>query len=169
MRSLADIAADLVYLLADDMDEDEFARVSAMPEAEKARYCYISGDCDVFAAALHRITGWQVIGVVSPSHGCLHRLVVAPDGRLLDAAGWIDVAGLRKRYGLRRLTISNQGEASVLGVLFGPNAYGIDEQLANAVAAIRQFPWAPFCEDEFRALSGRHVDGADPRPDAPSI
>lgn len=162
MRSLDDIADDLVYVLADDMDEGEFARVSAMAPAERVRYCYVSGDCDVFAEALHRVTGWPIVGVSSPSRGPIHRLVRSPEGRLLDAAGWIDEDGLKKRYGLRRLDLSEQKAA--LASLFSVDENGVDDQIANAVAAIRQFPWAPFCDDAFRQVSMRLVEGADPSP-----
>ncbi len=168
MRSLEEIAAHQVYLASStDMGEEEFERVSAMSAAEQVGYFYVSGECHAFAAALHRMTGWPVLDVVSPALGRFHRVARAPDGRLLDAKGWTDAAGLRRRYGVRRLTLSEARDPEdALDAMSMED--GILDELADAVAAIRQLPWEPFCGAEFRAMSAAPVEGVDLPFRAPS-
>jgi hypothetical protein len=166
MRTLEDIGNDAVYLLADDMDDDEFERVSSMSADEKVKYFYLSSDCDRFADALHRITGWPIVGVSSPSLGPIHRLVQAPNGRMLDAGGWVDEKGLKARYGQKELDIS-AASASIGSTSFGLDEDGIDHELVDAVAAVRQLPWEPFVSTEFREMSMRPVPGADEQPRSP--
>lgn len=163
MKSLDEIAADQIFLASStDMGEEEFERVSAMTTADQVRHFYVSGECHVFAEALHLITGWPVFNVSAPEHGHFHRLVRSPDGRLLDAAGWTDESGLRRRYRLRRLTVSPVPDRDDPFDAFSRED-GIFPELADAVAAIRQLPGEPFAEPWFSEMSARPVAGADIR------
>ena len=161
MRTIEEIAADALYLMADDMDEDEFERLSAMSPVEQVRHFYVSGECDHFAAALHRITGWLVRGVVSAKHGAVHRLVEAPDGRLLDASGWVGLEDLKQRYGMKSLRLADPGGEEKIMSSGDNDEDGFDWMLRDAVTAIRLFQWAPFGSEEFRKLSAVPVEGAD--------
>lgn len=161
LAMLADDAA----LVAEGVGDDLAERLDAMSDAEIVRHLYVHGACDDMAVALHRMTGWPVVAVSSRSKGPLHRLVRAPDGRLLDAGGWVDEQGLRRRYGVRQVSLSpGGGEETAIGTLVGDAEAGVDQPLADAVSAIRQFPWAPFDQPWFRALSLRPCRRSMPRP-----
>ena len=159
MRTIKDIADEVAWRL--EAGEEEFDRLEAMTDLMKVRQMYISGDCDAFAVALHRVTGWPIRGVSSREHGPMHRLIQAPDGRLLDAAGWVSEKELCRRYGVRRIAMSRPGGEELAGALLGMNEDGIDSELVDAMIAMRAFDWAPFCEADFQVISAKPVPGAD--------
>jgi hypothetical protein len=161
LPTLGEVAKEAAYLLSDDWGDDEFDAFMAMPPEERVRHFFCSSDCDAFAIALHRMTGWPVRALGSPGHGFLHRFVEAPDGRFLDAGGWQTLDSMRKRYGIRKAILSDPG-GEELAMGFLENEFdGYDESLAKAVAAIRQLPWEPFNELGFREVSGRPFEGVD--------
>lgn len=97
----------------------------------------------------------------------MHRLVQAPDGRLLDAAGWIDERELCRRYSVARVTLSPPGGEELAYVLgLDDDEVGIVPELFDAMLALRTFDWAPFGEPEFMSMAARPVVGADEPPTA---
>lgn len=98
--TLERIAKDAIYFLSDDVDEAEMDKIKAMSPEHIVRLFYTSSDCDVFAVALHRITGWPIVELDDTLRGHIHRLNLAPGGRLVDASGWTDIKTLSKRYAL---------------------------------------------------------------------
>lgn len=93
-------------------------------------------------------------------------MVEALGGRLLDAAGWQSLEDLRKRYGIRKATLSEPGGEELAMGFFDNEFNGIDESLKSAVAAVRQLPWEPFNAPGFREMSGKPFAGVDfPYPD----
>lgn len=172
MRTIKDIADEVASRL--EAGDEEFDRLETMPDLLKVRHMYVSGDCDAFAVALHRVTGWPIRCVSSEEHGPMHRLVEAPDGRMLDAAGWVDEKELRRRYGVKRIILSKPGGEELAFLLGLDEGRGIDPELFDAMVAMRAFEWAPFGEADFRAMSGRSVAGADvpwtdEEPSSPSL
>lgn len=159
-RTIEDVAADVLATLDDTADE-EFERIEAMSLIERVRYMYLSGECDAFAVALARMTGWSIRGLIDPEAGPVHRVVEAPDGRLLDASGWTDLSALAKRYRLKKPTLGSAGgEERALGWLEALTD-DYDQGLSDAVCAIRSFPWAPFAESWFKSLADRPMEGVD--------
>lgn len=91
------LANDAAYAISDLLDEVGLEAFNALPALEKVISRYLHADCDDFALVLHEVTGWPIVGVVGRC-GPLHRLNQAPDGRLVDAAGWVTSADLARRY-----------------------------------------------------------------------
>ena len=139
MQSIGDLAGDASYAISDLLDENQWEHFDGLADVGKVQFRYLHGDCDDFALVLHHITSWPVYSVLSPSRGPLHRLVMAPDGRLLDAAGWVSAEQLAKRYGADDLVICGPG-----GQEFCQSSIGDDEDTWPVVAAILQFPLDPF-------------------------
>jgi len=166
MPTLEEIAVEAGYLLSDDLGDDRYEEFLEKPAEERVRYFFCSSDCDAFAIALHRMTGWPMRALGSEA-GFLHRFVEAPDGRFLDAGGWQTLDTLAKRYRVRKPVLSNPG-GEELAMGFCENEFdGIDESLKLAVAAVRQLPWAPFDEPEFKAVSEKPFAGVDfPYPES---
>jgi hypothetical protein len=164
-KDLEALADDLSVHL-DDASDEEMARFDAMPPAEKIRYVYMCGECDAIAVTLHRIKGWPIRGVIAPEHGMMHRVVEAPDGRLLDASGWTDIAELAHRYGTAVALGPAGGEEQATGFI-EQDYDGFDDSIAGAVYAIRNLPWPPFNEKEFAAAAAKPLEGVDfPYPEA---
>lgn len=116
-----------------------------------------------------------MLNLSSPSHGAIHSLVEAPDGRWLDAAGWVTPREVAKRYGLRRLTATQVPPELATGARLEESLWWSedghcfhDTELARVVSAIRALPQAPVSEPWFLEISGRPVAGAD-HPLAASI
>ena len=70
---------------------------------------YLNGDCDLFATAVHRLTGWQIAVIVEPrtiakGHderlGLVHAFCIKDDNlsQIFDAKGWRDANSLNKEY-----------------------------------------------------------------------
>jgi len=162
LPTLETLADDAAFLLSDDFDGEEYERFIEKSPAEKVRHFFCSSDCDAFAVALHRMTGWPIRALSSPDHGPVHRFVEAPDGRFLDAGGWTSLDGMKKRYGIRKALLTEPfGEEIASGYIEDDFFDGYESALGKAVAAIRQLPWAPFDEPEFREITARPVAGVD--------
>jgi hypothetical protein len=156
-QPLQRVARDALFLLSGDLDDDEIERVSAMSVAGQVRHFFSSGECDAFAAALHEMTGWPVVTLSNARGLPYHRLVAAPDGRLLDSHGWTDATQLARRYGLRKPKLSAPGGLELCVGLVDDDP----EALSGAVSAIRRLPWPPFDEAWFREISQRTFPGVD--------
>lgn len=164
---LRELAADARFFL-DDVNEAEEAFLPEATDEEVLRHFFCHSDCDDFAIALHRLTGFALVALSDKEKGFLHRLVIAPDGRLLDAAGWTDLAGLAKRYGCRAPQLSAPGgEELGLGATVGDDIdEGIDNALRRAVVAMRHFSILPYSDPAFAAILARPLAGVDfPTPE----
>ena len=51
---------------------------------------YLAGGCTGFAVAVHRRTGWPLVVIRAGDGGLSHTGCKAPDGRLVDARGFLD-------------------------------------------------------------------------------
>jgi hypothetical protein len=160
-EELADLCTELV---SDLFDDEVLEDMEEWPAEKRIRHAFLRGECDYFAVALHRMTGWPIRGVFSNDIGPLHRVVEAPDGRLLDASGWTSLEALRKRYKLKKravLTMSPPGDEE-MAIGFTVECAGeTDWTLELAVAAIRMLPGEPFSSSMFMNMSSRPVAGAD--------
>ena len=161
-KPLAELADKARYLLMDGVWDEEAEELEAAPADEVVKVYYTSSNCDDFAVALHRITGWPIMALSAAERGPIHRFVAAPDGRSLDACGWTDKIAMSKRYGTRKPLWSEPGGEEIahstsIGDVYG----GVDEHLADAVSAIRGLPVAPFSEPWFQAMSHRTMDAVD--------
>lgn len=169
LMPLSQVAANALYALASDCDDDEFDRLREMSTARVVRYFYTASDCDDFALALHLVTGWPVVSLHSDEEGPLHRLVRSPEGRYLDAYGWTSLPQLARRYGVTDLLVAGADGTEYLpglGISLTDLEDGLDEALEQALVAIRELPWAPFNTQRFRQMSSRPQPGADfPYPD----
>lgn len=143
MKSIEELAEDARGAVEDLIDDDRWGWFVSLAAAEQVQWRYCHADCDDFAWALSEITGWPVVGITNPSHGPLHRLVEAPDGRLLDARGWVTLDDLRQRYGVKRLKVVPDWPYEAL--LDG------DEDYRPIVEALLQLPGSPFDEPAFQA------------------
>ena len=134
----------------DDLDADDHLAVVLRN--------FTSSDCDAFADVVAEMTGWTTVRAtwtVREDFGH-HTLVRAPDGRLFDAAGFTDEAGLRKRYRARNLRLADAPPLSV-SHLDDP------EDLRRIADVVRILPHAPFDGPGFRAVSLPPLKGEAPR------
>lgn len=158
-QTLAQLA-DWYYQSAELYEDDDLEPNDHVAVVVRA---FVSSDCGPFAYVLNRVTGWQVVAV-SADQGYLHSLVRAPDGRMLDAAGWVTERAVKKRYGARKIVMLDvePGHAMGLGCFLGEmDETGRDGEMCRLVSAIRALPHAPFNEAWFRELSGRPIEGVD--------
>ncbi len=125
--------------------EQEWNRFVAMPALEQVQYRYCHADCDDFAAVLQQLTGWQGLSIQSASGRPLHRLLQAPDGRMVDASGWVTEDRLCMRYRTPRLVIRRASAFDAHCDLDEPEDYH------PHVAALHVLPSAPFSTNAFRA------------------
>lgn len=142
LNYLADDAASAVSDLLSDEQWDAF---DALSDLEKVQWRYCHADCDDFAMTLSEITGYPVVAVSSLRRGPLHRLVEAPDGRLLDVMGWVSLEMLKSRYKQKSL------EVFQAGCLYGATAES-DDDLLPVLETVLQLPYAPFNSAEFQDL-----------------
>jgi len=161
MPTLEEIAEMGAYALSDDWQPGELEEFMAKSPAERVSHFYCMSDCGVFAVALQKVTGWPIRSLGNDEHGRIHSVVEAPDGRLLDASGWQTLRSLRKRHAAKDATLSEPGGVENAMGYFENKYEGLDGSLRFAVSAIRQLPWAPFDDPEFRAVSERQIEGID--------
>lgn len=145
MTPLSELANDAACSVADFISETGWRRFERLSDLGKVQWRYCHADCDDFALVLAEITSWPVIAVNSVTHGPLHRLVEAPDGRLLDVMGWVTLAELQLRYGVADLVIHRGDHLSQSLIDF-------DEEFLPLLATIHHLDTAPFTEEPFRAL-----------------
>jgi hypothetical protein len=121
-----------------------------------------------FAYVLHLLTGWPLMAVriqtddAGPSETSFVR---NPDGRLLDASGWVGEAA-----------VSARGDVLINGfspVIIKPqpgsplddfDETGCEKRLKEIADVIRALPHAPFREPWFRAMTFRKLAGVDEPP-----
>lgn len=166
-QSLETLAA--WYLRPDVHVPGEAPLPSAQP-VEALVGVLMASHCIPFARTLSGMTGWQTLSA-SSCMGSLHFLVRSPDGRMLDAGGWVTERDMARRYGVGHLVISEVPEdgrdipnclssgcrnhaALGEGELYDP-------ELARLVSAVRALPHPPFTDRDFRAIAGRPVPGVD--------
>jgi len=174
--SLDEVAEAVWDAFGASMDDEGEELLLGMSAAERVRALYTRSDCDDFAVALHRMTGWPIVRVDFPdAEGGFghHTLVRVPDGTqgggrrigglLLDAVGLRPTAAVRRRHGGRRARISGPGgeELAALGASDDHGDPGVSHSLAMAASAVRQLPWPPFDEAWFRATVSRPLLGVD--------
>lgn len=145
MTPIEELAEDARLAVEDLIEDDRWGWFVSLSAAEQVQWRYNCADCDDFALALHGVTGWPVIAINNPSRGPIHRLVEAPDGRMLDAGGWIDLDDIRQRYKLKVLKVM-RGEGHVLHC----PTVSSDDDLHPIIEAMLQFPVAPFNEPHFQ-------------------
>lgn len=155
MTPIEELAADARFAVEDLIEDDRWGWFIALSPPEQVQWRYNCADCDDFALTLHEITGWPVVAINNPSRGPVHRLVEAPDGRMLDAGGWVTLDDLRQRYKLKALKVM-RGEGRVMHCPMVSD----DEDFHRIVEALLQFPVAPFNESDFQEKAkefGRRV------------
>ncbi len=144
LEEIADIGMDIISdLLSDEaidsLDGDTLKIIEKL---------YGSSDCDNFAVALHRITGWPIVGLSSVDVGPVHRCVQNPEGLMVDVFGETTRADMVKRYSIKTAIWSGPGgEELALGST-------VDDELSDfemAVSTISQLPYAPFDGEVFKA------------------
>lgn len=136
----------------DSVDWDDPAAV--------VKEAFTASDCGNFSLALSEMTGWPIY-ILGGADGPVHALVKAPDGRLLDATGWTDLATLAKRYGVRCLSKCPEGTRGMATDPGAVNDEGINEEMARVVSAVRALPWAPFNTTSFRKMALRPLRSVD--------
>lgn len=109
----------------------------ALQEAISGRYLH--GDCYSFAIALHRRTGWQLVGAVDREGLALHAGVRRPDGVYLDVRGFMGEYWFLDGW-TQAVGIAEMSEADLLAV----DSKQMDERIAKADVHIdRLFPDLP--------------------------
>jgi hypothetical protein len=164
---LEQLGKDSLSAISDLLDDRTYEALLEAGWSTQVRHRFLHGDCDVFAAALHLVTGWSVVTLVG-STGPVHRLVEAPDGRLLDAGGWTDLDALRHRYRLRSIRIGVRGGLELCDLCFPVDDLA-DGSLSDALLAASSLPWAPFNTGEWNeclalAVGENSFAAARPRP-----
>jgi hypothetical protein len=140
MQTLQELAADVIYQVADLFeDDDAFEDFKSRPPLDQIRWRYRHSDCDDFAVVLAQITGLPIVVSSNPRLGPIHRRLQAPDGRLLDVHGWVTPEDLHHYYGVRKLKFAPW-------LTFDEPT---DEQ--GVLAVLRILPTPPFTEPEFQA------------------
>lgn len=106
---------------------------------------YQDGDCQLLAAAIQRITGWDV--AVVDGAGC-HVVAVTPDGRYLDSAGLRTAADLAATYGAPAQWVGNVDDLGWLGTAPAERDY---------TAALAALAAAGLANDDHREMAAHHA------------
>ena len=120
------------------------------------QWTFSSGLCDDFAWALNKLTGWPTVKAVWMGqyriHGGIreyeehHFLVQGPDGRFLDASGWIEPADLSLHVGPNFRLKEIEAKPQWLGFEEAIQDGLLSEEEFNdhLFTAIRLLPYPPF-------------------------
>lgn len=101
---------------------------------------WLHDDCWAFAIAVRDLTGWELGWVRDGAGGVpLHAYAVTPEGRMVDAAGYVDEAEVRRRYRLRKPVFEHVDEGRI-----GKFGSVEDEAIADAVSDIEAMDVEPF-------------------------
>ncbi len=101
---------------------------------------WLHDDCWAFAIAVRGLTGWELGWVRDGAGGVpLHAYAVSPEGRMVDAAGYVDEAEVKRRYRLRRPVFEQVDERKV-----GTFGSVEDDAVADAVSDIEGMTAEPF-------------------------
>ena len=139
LPSLEDYGEHAAILLDADSDlvDEPFEREPHHTALDLLRELYAHDRCDWFAAALREVTGWPVVGAASPGEYPAHRLNRDPQGRLVDAYGYVTLDDLRWRYGIYDLEIVDHPEIH-------PDLAPSPRDLPWMAAAMLHLPTEPF-------------------------
>jgi hypothetical protein len=121
-----------------------------------------------FAYVLHLLTGWPMMAVrilTDDAGSSETSFVRIPDGKLLDASGWVDEAALLAR----RDVLTDGFSPIIVSARPGSQLEEFDENgremlLKEIADVIRALPHAPFLEPWFRAMTFRKLPGVDVPP-----
>ena len=111
-----------------EKDTGEFKTASSEETATKfvlfdtvteAKQEFMHGACHILTYVLNQLLGWPCF-LFNCDEGCMHSAVKSPDGRYLDAAGYVTLEQLNKRYGIS-LKVTKTDPAGLDAL------YGIDE------------------------------------------
>lgn len=144
MTSLPELAKDAGFAVSDLLDDDAWDLFEGLSDVEKVQWRYCHADCDDFALIVSEVTGWPVVGISAPSAGPLHRLVETPDGKFLDAKGWVTLDDLKKRYKKKALRVHRSAEEC-------SSLLSDDSEFHPLIAVLLQLPVSPYTEDTFRS------------------
>ena len=162
LTGLKQVAEHALDSLSPNCDDDAFYEMEAMAPEKIVRRFYTTSDCDLFSTVINHLTGWPVVAVSAPASGPLHRLNQAPDGRLVDAYGWTDLAKLAHRYAAEQISLAHLTAGSIDDAIYDDlDRDGFDHELEYAVVAVRHLPWAPFNRVRFQKMTARQVAGVD--------
>lgn len=133
--------------LSDPLAKDHWLELDKADEVTVIRTIFVEGACFDFANALSGMTGWPVYeiqwGAAMPddpdecdtrpgSDWGVHRVVLHPSGRYLDAFGWTDMQATLARVGCLDATYQWEGEVDADG-----GVYDVDFELVEkAVIAL---------------------------------
>jgi hypothetical protein len=118
-----------------------------------------------FAYVLHLLTGWPMMAVriLTDDAGSSETSFVRnPDGRLLDASGWVDETAV-----LARRDVLTDGFSPIIvkprpgSPLVDFDETGCEMRLKQIADVIRALRHAPFREPWFRAMTFRKLAGVD--------
>lgn len=130
-----------------------------------------SSDCDAYADALSRMTGWELVRMSWTGRDGFghHTLVRHPDGDLVDVEGIATEDSLRRRY--RAPTAVFAQAESLMSSSSGELLEdGRDADLLRLASTIRAFRHDLYGTVEFMTLANREIGGIDtPEPAAPGI
>lgn len=149
MSLIEALAREADSAVSDLIGDDKWDDFVSLPPVERIQWRYCHADCDDFALVLHEITGYPIVGLSHPSKGPIHRLVEAPDGRFIDAKGYVSIDDLKRRYRLKSLQVYiNAGGCATINS---------DDEIADIIRAMLHFPEDPFQGVEFRAQVATYV------------
>lgn len=176
MQSLASISEWYYSVLDLWRDEDEDLPVEHWATdagiKEVMVRAFASSDCGNFAAILHEMTGYPLMNLMGPDGFPIHSFVETPSGDALDIHGVRPITSVARGYGYRgkkpRVAHALPGDAC--GCYLGQDVEdGIDEEAVRVASVIRQIPWPPFNEPDFRRMSNAPLRGVDfPGEDEPA-
>lgn len=154
-RTLAE-AADYFYDACELWEDEDLDRDDTIEVLTRA---FRSSDCDDYAAALSRMTGWDIVMMQwqIPDWGFGHHsLVRDPDGRLLDVGGWTDEEALRTHFGIGRKTSVTWREGH-----FSSPMYDDDESSTLIETVVRNLPSLPYADPAFQGKLATIVRNED--------
>lgn len=72
---------------------------------------YLAGRCTAFAIAVHRRTRWPLVVLRTQDGAYAHCGCLDPDGRFVDARGFLDAAGFAHGFGGGRIEGTSEAQA----------------------------------------------------------
>ncbi len=117
---------------------------------------YLHGACESFAIATHRLTGWEIVGIIEPrvvainkdfiqAYGLVHAFCTheSKQGQVFDAKGWRNANDLNKEYPLNPGCIVRFFSQEKLNELVNPNSLINEDNITKATHFIRRH-YIPF-------------------------
>ena len=159
IKPLSEIASYAMYMLGSDMTDDQWEELKERSHIEQIQYFYCHSDCQDFADVLSRVTGWPTVVLSHKTHGPVHYMNKMPDGKLVDAIGVWTVEQIPKRYGLKKLMISEISFKDDHECFRGDD--DDEDPFSYAISAIRQFIHEPYGTPEFQQISCKIIPELD--------